>query len=78
MLGVQELIDISGAAIIAMLGWFARQLHDNNQKLRDDLQMLQVTLPTDYVRRDEYGKTMERIEAIVAKIFDKLDTKADK
>jgi len=78
MLSVQDIINIGGGAFIAAIGWFARQLYESVNRLRDDVHQIEVDLPTNYVRRDEYNDTMKRIESIVEKIFAKLDTKADK
>jgi len=78
MLDVQGLIDLGGAAFLATLGWFARQLHESDKQLRDDVHRIEIDLPTNYIRREEYAETMKRIEAIVERIFDKLDAKADK
>jgi hypothetical protein len=75
---VQDIINIGGGAFIAAIGWFARQLYESVNRLRDDVHQIEVDLPTNYVRRDEYNDTMKRIESIVEKIFAKLDTKADK
>ena len=78
MLGVQELINIGGGAFLATLGWFARQLYESVRELREDVHQIEIDLPTNYIRREEYAETMKRIEAIVERIFDKLDAKADK
>lgn len=78
MLSVQDIINIGGGAFIAAIGWFARQLYESVNRLRDDVHQIEIDLPTNYVRRDEYNDTMKRIESIVEKIFAKLDTKADK
>jgi len=78
MLGVQDLINITAGAILAVIGWFARQLYESVSELRRDVHQIEVDLPTNYVRREEYTETMKRIESIVERIFDKLDGKADK
>ena len=77
-LGVQDLINITAGAVLAAIGWFARQLYESVSELRRDVHQIEVDLPTNYVRRDEYTETMKRIESIVERIFDKLDGKADK
>jgi len=37
-----------------------------------------VDLPKSYVSKHEFHDTMQRIESMVQKIFDKLDDKVDK
>ena len=77
-LGWQDVINLCGGAFLASIGWFAHMLYETVRDLEKSVHIIEVDLPTNYIRRDEYGKTMERIETIVAKIFDKLDTKSDK
>jgi hypothetical protein len=42
------------------------------------LEMDHKEMPDRYVRRDDFKSTLERIESMLGKIFDKLETKADK
>lgn len=78
----QLLINIGLAAILAAGGWFARQLWEAVQKLKDDVHKIEVDLPTNYVRRDEFAEGVKEIKDICDKIFTKIDTlnerKADK
>lgn len=78
MLGVQDLINITAGAILTIIGWFARQLYESVSELRKDVHQIEIDLPLNYVRREDYAETMKRIEAIVERIFDKLDEKVDK
>lgn len=39
---------------------------------------LEVDLPTYYLRKDEFESKLDKIEAMLERIFDKLDHKADK
>ena len=74
----QTIINVGGGLILAGGGWFARQLWDAVGELRRDLHAIETELPKHYVRRDEFSETMQRIEKIVERIYDKLDGKADK
>lgn len=74
----QTLINLAGGATLTALGWFARQLWEAVQELRRDVHQIEVDLPRNYVRKDEFADTMKRIESIVERIFDKLDGKVDK
>ena len=74
----QTLINLGLSAVLTVIGWFARELWDAVGKLREDVHQIEVDLPSNYVQKEEYNKTMERIESYVAKIFDKLDNKVDK
>lgn len=78
MIDSQTLINIGLSAVLTVIGWFARELWDAVGDLKEDVHQIEVELPSHYVQKEEYNKTMERIESYVAKIFDKLDNKVDK
>jgi hypothetical protein len=78
MIDSQTLINLGLSTVLTVIGWFARELWDAVNKLKEDVHQIEVELPTSYVQKEEYNKTMERIESYVAKIFDKLDNKVDK
>ena len=74
----QTIINIGGGALLSALGWFARQIWDSVQDLKEDVQKIEIDLPTNYVRKIDIEARFDKLEAILAKIFDKLDQKADK
>lgn len=74
----QELINVAIGTVLSVLGWFARQLWDAVQTLKIDMQKLEVDLPSHYVRKDEMETRFDKIEAMLDRIFDRLENKADK
>ena len=74
----QGIINIIIGIVLSVLGWFARQLWDAVQTLKNDMKELEVDLPTYYLRKDEFESKLDKIEAMLERIFDKLDHKADK
>lgn len=78
MMDTQTLVNISAGAVLAVLGWFARVLWEAVTALREDLHKLEVDLPSNYIRRDEFQDGMKEIKDMLGKIFDRLDNKADK
>lgn len=74
----QSIINIGGGIILTGIGWFARQIWEATQLLQHDVHHIEVDLPKNYVRRDEYSSTMMRIEDMFQRIFDKLEGKVDK
>ena len=74
----QTIINIIIGTALSVLGWFARQLWDAVQDLKDDMQRIEVELPSHYVRKDELEVRFDKIENMLQRIFEKLDTKADK
>jgi chaperonin cofactor prefoldin len=63
---------------VGCLGWFARQLWEATQKLKDDLKRIEVELPTNYVTKTDIQARFDKLEAILDRLFEKLDKKADK
>jgi hypothetical protein len=74
----QLLFNLIGTAVMATIGWFARQLWDSVQDLKDDIKNIEVDLPTNYVRRVDIESQFNKLEASLQRILDKLDQKADK
>lgn len=74
----QGIINIIIGVVLSVLGWFARQLWDAVQTLKDDMKEIEVDLPTNYIRKDEFESRFDKIETMLERIFDKLDGKADK
>lgn len=74
----QTIINIVLGSILSVIGWFARQLWDAVQTLKEDMKDLEVELPTHYIRKDEFESRFDKIESMLERIFDKLDGKADK
>ena len=74
----QLLFNLVGTAIMATIGWFARQLWDSVQNLKEDIKNIQVDLPTNYVRKVDIDAQFNKLEASLQRILDKLDQKADK
>lgn len=74
----QTIINLGIGTMLAVLGWFARQLWDAVQTLKEDMKKIEVSLPTHYVRKDELEVRFDKLEVMLNKIFEKLDSKADK
>lgn len=74
----QQLVNLAVGTTLSVLGWFARQLWQAVQDLKNDMKAVEVALPTHYVRKEELESRLDKLEAILMKIYDKLDTKVDK
>ena len=61
-----------------ILGWFARELWAAVKELKSDLAKLREDLPREYIAKDDYREDIKEIKAMLAKIFEKLESKADK
>jgi len=78
MIDPQTMINLIGGVVLAGIGWFARQVWEAVKELRSDLHELEVNLPSHYVKRVDYAADLAEIKALLQKIFDRLEQKADK
>ena len=74
----QTVINAIGGLLAIIIGWLGRELWDAVQKLKVDMKDLEVNLPTNYVRKDDMEARFDRIEAMLDKLFDRIDNKVDK
>jgi hypothetical protein len=74
----QNIINIAGGAALATIGWFARQLWDAVQKLKSDMSSLELSISNNYVKKDDFKDGVKELKDMLGKIFDRLDSKADR
>lgn len=74
----QTLLNWVYGGVMTIIGWFGRVLWEADKELRQDLSKLREDLPKQYVAKDDYREDVREIKAMLEKIFDRLETKADK
>jgi hypothetical protein len=74
----QVVINLGGAACLSAIGWFAREIWESVQRLKDDVKQIEIDLPTYYVKKDELTVRFDRIEYLLDKLYEKLEQKADR
>jgi hypothetical protein len=81
----QFIINLGGAAALGVMGWFARQLWDSVKELKNDIASIRLHVSESYVKKSEVDsfrqdmdKRFDRIEMLLDKLYDKLDSKVDK
>jgi hypothetical protein len=74
----QSLFNILAGASLTVIGWFARQLWDATQKLKEDLTELELNISEKYVKKSEIAARFDKIESILERLFTKLESKQDK
>ena len=78
----QTLINFVLGSFLALIGWLARQLWEAVERLKSDLHQIEVELPSNYVKREEFSESLKEIKDLCRQIFDKVDSlekrKADK
>jgi chaperonin cofactor prefoldin len=74
----QQLLNILISVSLAVLGWFARQLWEATQNLKNDLKKIEVELPTNYVTKIDIQSRFDKLEAKLDTLFERIDRKVDK
>lgn len=74
----QQLFNMVIAASGALGGWMLKVIWDAIRDLKSDVRDISQTMHNDFVRREDFGDAIKRIEYMCERIFDKLDGKADK
>jgi antirestriction protein len=75
---MQQIIDLGLGAVMAVIGWFAREMWGAVKELKSDLSKLREDLPKEYVSKDDYRQDIRELKDIMNKVFDRLENKADK
>ena len=66
------------AIAVSVAGWFLRSLWGNQTLLEKALMQHQMDVAEKYVRKDDYRADITEIKGMLDKIFNQLNTKADK
>lgn len=74
----QAIFNLVSGALLVGVGWWCREIWDSVKALKDDVKEIEVNLPTHYVRKSEIESRLDKIDQVLERIFDKLESKADK
>lgn len=81
----QIIINIGAGSLLTIGGWFARQLWDSVKELRKEMSDMRLHVSDKYVKKSEVDgfrldmdKRFDRIEQLLDKLYEKLDSKVDK
>jgi hypothetical protein len=75
---IQFIVNILAGIVMSGLGWFGKALWDAVAELRKNVHQIEVDLPANYIRKDEFKSEMKEVKDILGKIFDRLENKVDK
>lgn len=74
----QNVFNLVTGALLVGIGWWCREIWDSVKALKNDVKEIEVNLPTHYVRKSEIEVRLDKIDQVLERIFDKLESKADK
>jgi len=74
----QSILNIVAGAVMTAIGWWCREIWDSLKSLKSDIQRIEIDLPKSYVSKSEINTRFDKIDSILERIFDKLDSKVDK
>lgn len=74
----QDILNLIFGAVMGLFGWLGRTIWDAVDSLKKDIKSIEVDLPTSYVRKEDMESRFDKIENMLNRIFEKLDSKADK
>ena len=66
------------AVAVSVAGWFLRMLWDNHNSLEKSIMQHQLDASEKFVRKDDYRVDITEVKGMLDKIFNQLNTKADK
>lgn len=74
----QTVLNIVFGGASTVLGWFLREMWAAVKELKADLSKLREELPREYVAKDDYRADVKELKDMLQKLFERLDSKADK
>jgi hypothetical protein len=74
----QPMFNFIGGAILVAVGWWCKEIWDSVKSLKEDIKQIEIDLPMNYVRKSDIESRLDKIDATLERIFDKLENKADK
>lgn len=81
----QLLFNLAGGLAAFLGGWWMKVLHesirdlqDGEKKLADKVSSIEILVAGNYVKRDDFDRSVQAIFHKLDRIEDKLDGKADK
>lgn len=77
-MSVEQLLLLLIGIACGVLGWFGRELYSAVNKLKDEVQKLEVKIGTDYVRYDRLQDALKPLIQSLDEIKATLMHKADK
>lgn len=73
-----NIVAVLTSVIGVFIGWWVKSVQDTQKEIARDLKDVQISLPEHYMKKEDVNARLDKIDAVLERIFDKLETKADK
>ena len=74
----QSLFNIAIGCILTAGGWFTRELWGAVKELRESVHKIELDLPVNYIRKDEFREGIKELRDLFTEVFRKIDDLRDK
>tara|TARA_R110000868_G_scaffold139292_1_gene354056 strand:- start:238 stop:471 length:234 start_codon:yes stop_codon:yes gene_type:complete len=74
----QPMFNFIGGAILVAVGWWCKEIWDSVKALKEDIKKIEIDLPKHYVSKVDIESRLDKIDATLERLFDRLDSKVDK
>ena len=78
VLDMQTAFNIIVGICIAGAGWWCTEIWKAVAKLREDIHEIEVDLPSNYIKKEDFNDAMKTLNDKLDRIWYKLEDKADK
>ena len=76
IMDLQAVYNIGLGTIVAGMGWFARELWGAVSELRRDVKQIEIDLPSNYLRKDEFREGINEIKSMLNEMGRKSESLA--
>lgn len=78
ILDLQAAFNILIGVVIAGAAWWMKEIWSALSRLRDDMHELEVDLPSNYLKKEDFNDAMKTLNDKLDKIWYKLEEKMDR
>jgi hypothetical protein len=74
----QAMFNFVAGILLVAIGWWCKEIWDSVKALKNDIKSIEIDLPKNYVSKKDIESRFDKIDATLERLFDRLDSKADK
>jgi hypothetical protein len=78
MMEYQAMFNFVAGILLVAIGWWCKEIWDSVKALKADIKAIEIDLPKNYVSKTDIESRFDKIDATLERLFDRLDSKADK